>query len=302
MNRHNLRCLDLSSLVLLEAVVSEGNVTAVGEKMGLSQSAVSNTLSRLRVTFDDPLLIRVGRCLEPTSRAVLLLEQLSPALDSLANALCDVRAFVAVKSDRTFRVGVSDDVEFSMLPPLLSAIHSEAPMVKLMVEHADGHRLGRLLQDEKISVGICRTTKLPRHSHQMRLRESSLCVISVSTSGLQMNIDEYCARPHVLVSHTSEMRDEVDDALEAIGRKRRVLMAVPRYSALPSILAGTDLIATIPDHAADVMVQSFPLRRHDVPFTTPIGAISVAWLDAQNRDPAEKWLREMIAQHLGTPL
>ena len=301
MNRHELRSLSLSSLVVLEAIAKERSVTVVAEKMGMAQPSVSSILSRLRIVLDDPLFIRVGRSLEPTSKVLLILEELSPALDSLTDALSNVREFVPEDSEKTFRIGVSDDVEFSLLPPLLTAMHVAAPLVRFTIEHADDFRLASLLRNEIVSVAICRAKNFPRNSRQLNLRSSTFKVVGDSSLNQEMSLQEFCRRPHIVVSHTSRMRDEIDDALDAIGKRRQVLISVPRYSALPGILSGTDLIATIPDYAAESMTKLFRLRSDNVPFAIGKGGLSMTWLDSQNRDPAEKWMRGMIISNIGSP-
>lgn len=288
-------------MVVLEAIEKERNVTVVAEKMGMAQSSVSSILTRLRIVLDDPLFIRVGRTLEPTSKLLQILKELSPALDSLTNALSSVGEFVPETSEKIFRIGVSDDVEFSLLPPLLTAMHGAAPLVKFTIEHADDFRLASLLRSEVISVAICSAKNLLKNSRQLHLRSSTFKVVGDSSLHQPMSLHEFCKRPHIVVSHTSRMRDDIDDALEAIGKQRQVSISVPRYSALPGILSGTDLIATIPDYVADSMTEFFRLRSDNVPFAIVNGGLSMTWLDAQTRDPAEMWMRAMVINNIGCP-
>ena len=122
MNRNELRHLDMNLLVVFEALMIERNLTRVGEKLFITQSTVSAALSRLRDLFDDPLLIRNGRQMEPTPRALHIFEEVRPAMDVISAAVSRAKAFDPASSCNVFRQGLSDDAEFGLFPPLLNAL------------------------------------------------------------------------------------------------------------------------------------------------------------------------------------
>ena len=134
MNRNELRKADINLMVVFEALMLERNVTRVAEKLFLGQPTISSALNRLRTLFNDPLFIRVGHRMEPTARAEEIIQHLSPALDSLSSALSLTHDFDPSISTMTFRIGLSDDVEFGLLPPLLRALRQEAPKVVFVVQ------------------------------------------------------------------------------------------------------------------------------------------------------------------------
>jgi LysR family transcriptional activator of mexEF-oprN operon len=100
--------------------------------------------------------------------------------------------------------------------------------------------------------------------------------------------------PHVLVSHTANVSGFADEWLAEVGRKRHVVLSVPQYSALPALLAGTDLIASVPDYAAEAMAQSGNLFCEPFPFKTPTLDLSMVWLSHVDTDPAERWVRSRL--------
>ncbi len=243
MNRNELRKADINLMVVFEALMQERNVTRVAEKLFLGQPTISSALNRLRAMFNDPLFIRVGHRMEPTARAEELIQYLSPALDSLSNALSLTHDFDPASSTMTFRIGLSDDVEFGLLPNLLRALRQEAPNVMIVVQHVDYWRIPDLLASGDITVGISQTRGLPANAKRKLLRHIQPMILRADASSTPMSLDEYCARPHVLVSHTANISSLADEWLAEIGRKRHVVLSVPQYSALPALLAGTDLIA-----------------------------------------------------------
>jgi len=127
---------------------------------------------------------------------------------------------------------------------------------------------------------------LLRHIHPRLLRADA--------SDRPLTLDEYCARPHVLVSHTANVSGFADEWLAEIGRKRHVVLSVPQYSALPALLAGTDLIASLPDYTAEAMTLSGNLFVSPTHSTTPTLDLSMVWLSHVDTDPAERWVRSRL--------
>ncbi|WP_017903376.1 LysR family transcriptional regulator [Pseudomonas asplenii] len=302
MNRNELRKADINLMVVFEALMLERNVTRVAEKLFLGQPTISSALNRLRAMFNDPLFIRVGHRMEPTARAEELIQYLSPALDSLSNALSLTHDFDPASSTMTFRIGLSDDVEFGLLPNLLRALRQEAPNVMIVVQHVDYWRIPDLLASGDITVGISQTRGLPANAKRKLLRHIRPMLLRADASSTPMSLDEYCARPHVLVSHTANVSSLADEWLAEIGRKRHVVLSVPQYSALPALLAGTDLIAGLPDYAALAMAASGSVFAEPLPFKTPTLDLSMVWLGIVDTDPAERWLRSRLEKFMSDRL
>jgi LysR family transcriptional activator of mexEF-oprN operon len=300
MNRRELRNVDLALLVCFEAMMIDRNVTRVARKLCVGQSAVSNSLKRLRSLFADPLFIRVGYTMEPTTRALELSRFLTPGLDAMSMALSLAEGFEPESSDRVFRIGLTDDVEFSLMPGLIQSVRLVAPRITLIVQHADYRRLPDQLIRGDISIGICQTRDLPANAKRRTLRRLQYRVLRAAVDDEPLDMDGYCARAHVAVSQSANTLSYLDKYLAELGRKRQVVLSLPRYSSLPAILRGSNLIATIPDFAAASIAEAFGLRSEPPPFEIPGGSLSLSWLSHTDADPAECWLRSKIIETMGS--
>lgn len=301
MNRNDLRRVDLNLLIVFETLMHERSVTRAAEKLFLGQPAISAALSRLRTLFDDPLFVRTGRSMEPTARAQEIFAHLSPALDSISTAMSRASEFDPATSTAVFRIGLSDDVEFGLLPPLLRRLRAEAPGIVLVVRRANYPLMPNLLASGEISVGVSYTDELPANAKRKTVRRSKPKILRADSAPGQLTLDDYCARPHALVSFAGDLSGFVDEELEKFGRKRKVVLAVPQFNGLGTLLAGTDIIATVPDYAAQALIAAGGLRAEDPPFETRAFELSMAWRGAQDNDPAERWLRSRISMFIGDP-
>lgn len=299
MNRSELRKADLRLMVIFEALMLDRNVTRAAQRLSMTQPTVSTALKRLREPFNDKLFVRVKEHMQPTSRAEQIFSYLVPALDELSTALGQTCSFVPSLSQTTFRMGLSDDVEFGLLPTLLSALRAEAPEVKVVIQPVNDLRISEMLESGEITVGITRTGELPTNTRRRVLRTIRGRVLRADHSASPLTLDEYCARPHVQVSHSAKMRGVADEWLKRIGRERRVVVSVPQFSYLPSILAGTDLLAICPEYAAKALANIGGIYAEEIPFETPALELSMVWLKTTDSDPAERWLRSRLQQYMG---
>lgn len=229
MNRNDLRRVDLNLLIVFETLMHERSVTRAAEKLFLGQPAISAALSRLRTLFDDPLFVRTGRSMEPTARAQEIFAHLSPALDSISTAMSRASEFDPATSTAVFRIGLSDDVEFGLLPPLLRRLRAEAPGIVLVVRRANYLLMPNLLASGEISVGVSYTDELPANAKRKTVRRSKPKILRADSAPGQLTLDDYCARPHALVSFAGDLSGFVDEELEKFGRKRKVVVQRPRH-------------------------------------------------------------------------
>lgn len=291
MNRNELRKADINLMVVFEALMQERNLTRAAEKLFLAQPTVSAALARLRTMFNDPLLVRVGNRMEPSARAAEVIKHLTPALDAMSAALSLTHDFDPPTSKMTFRIGLSDDVESGLLPPLLRALRTEAPHVVVVVQHVDYWRIPDLLASGDVTVGISQTRGLPANAKRKVLRTMQARVLRADKSAQPLTLEEFCLRPHVQVSPTANTQGVVDDWLKEIGHSRNVVLSVPQFSSLPAILADTDLLACCPDYAAEAMASWGNLQAETLPFDTVPLELAMVWLSTTDSDPAERWLR-----------
>lgn len=301
MNRNDLRRVDLNLLVIFETLMFEKNLTRAAEKLFLGQPAVSAALARLRDLFDDPLLVRNGRSFEPTMRALAILKELQPAMDTISSAVSRAREFNPANNRDTFRIGLSDDAEFGLFPALLNQIREEAPEVVIVVRRVNFLLMSPMLASGEISVGVSYTTDLPANAKRRKLRELKVKVLRGDDRPGPLTLDEFCSRPHALVSFSGDLSGNLDNDLAKLGRSRRVVLAVPQFSGLRSILAGTELLASVPDYAAAALIEGTNLRADDPPFPIVTSDLAMVWSGVTDNDPAERWLRSKIVQHMAAP-
>lgn len=291
--------MDLQLLVLFEALIQDCNITRTAERVCLSQPTVSASLARLRRYFGDPLLVRYGRGMVPTSRALEILSYLSPALDALSSALGKSEPFNSLTNAKTYRIGMSDDVELALMPSLIQVLRQVAPTIKVVVVPVDCFTVSEMLSNGTITMAVTPLRNLPTNCKQRCLRRVNSYVLRAGAPRSKLDIKEFCRRPHVLVSPLSETRGVIDDVIADQGFQRDVVMTVPKYSPLPALLVeNPELIAVVPEHAARLLAQYPGLTCNPVPFTVPTRELSMAWPVIHDANPAEKWLRSVVIAHL----
>ena len=302
MNRNDLRRADINLLVVFETMMRERNVSRVGEKLFLGQPTISGALGRLRVLFDDPLFIRCGRVMEPTTRAEEIFANLVPALDGIAAALSRCQSFDPSTSEATFHVGLSDDVEYALLPRLLRQLRVEAPNIKLIVHRVDQQQMSQRLANGDISVGISHTLDLPANARRKALRPIRPMLLRFDTRTGPLGLDEFCRRPHVLVSPMGCDCDDTDQALQRLGRRRQVVLTVPQFSALPGLMAHSEMLAIVPDYVAKAMMSVVGVRVEAAPLLLPAPELSMVWRAAVHDDAGQRWLRSRCSAFLCEPV
>ncbi|HEX9448569.1 MAG TPA: LysR substrate-binding domain-containing protein [Dongiaceae bacterium] len=299
MNRNDLRRIDFNLLIVFETLMHERSVTKAAEKLFLGQPAISAALTRLRGLFDDPLFVRSGRVMEPTARANEIFLYLSPALDSISTAISRSTDFDPATAQTVFRIGLSDDVEFALLPPLIRRLRSEAPGVVLVIRRANYLLMPGLLASGEISVGVSYTMELPANAKRKTVRRTRPKLLRADAIPGNLTLDEFCARPHAMVSFAGDLSGYIDDELARLGRSRQVVLAVPQFNGLGTLLSGTDLLASVPDYTAQVLAAAGGLRIDELPLPLPSFELHMAWRGAHDSDPAERWLRNRIEMFVG---
>jgi LysR family transcriptional activator of mexEF-oprN operon len=295
----SLRNLDLNLLTVFATIMAERSVTRAGERLGLSQPATSGALARLRDAFRDPLFIRTGRAFEPTARALALMERLGPALETLAEAVAPAVPFDPAIDRRDFRIACQDDIAIPLLPRLMPVLGAEAPLCTLTVRRADWKTAPAQLEKAEVSIVLgFMADDLPANAKRRVVVNGHFMVLRADSDPEPISLDAYCARPHVLVTPAGDLRGRADIALEALGRSRRVVLGLTDFALLPSVLAGTDLVATVPDFVAETLAVQGGLRIDPTPFDPPPAVITMAWRGATDGDPAERWLRRQIVSAL----
>lgn len=295
--RTDIGALDLNLLNALVALVEEKSTTEAARRLGLAQSTVSGTLAKLRDAFDDELLVRQGRGLEPTPRALELAAACAPHIESLLSAVAAIQPFDPKGDSRVFRFGCTDAVALAILPALTEILRKRAPECVLSVRVGDYRSLPEMLDTGEVStvLGYLRDDtsatakqKVLRHAPWMILRDTRQPKVK--------GLEDFCARPHALVTPAGDLTGFVDEEIAALGYQRRVALGVMSFSLLLPTLKGTDLLATVPDFVAASFAQLGGLAVDPCPVAVPPVTNTLAWRAAADGDPAEQWFRAAVSE------
>lgn len=295
----NLTGIDLNLLVVFDALMTEGQVTRAGAKLGLSQPATSNALARLRNLTKDDLFIRSSGKLQPTPVAIGLAQQIQPALNQIHTALSPPQAFEPLTSDRVFSIGMNDYVGFVILPPLLSKLATTAPHVKIQVRSGNREQQLALLDNGEIDL-ICGLfpNKIAWHEQQLLFSERFVCICRQAhpSIGDTLSLEEYVNADHLLVSVQEDMVGRVDFLLAQQNLARNIAVSIPHFVVAPSILARTNLVATLVERVAQEFASTLNLKI--LPCPLPLNGFSVfmRWHRSMRDREANAWLRGVLLE------
>lgn len=291
--------VDLNLLVAFDALMQERNVSRAGARIGVSQPAMSAALSRLRILVGDHLFTRTSTGLLPTQRARDLAEPVSQALNQIETAFIEKPHFDALKASFTFSIGMSDHPLITLLPNFVSVLSQRAPNVKLKVlTFSDRDNAVDMLDAGKIdaAVGV-----LPVHADRRILTKEIFTdqFVTVmnrenSASRKQLNLKQFLALSHILVSPEGDEYGIVDKKLAQMNEKRNIVMTLPSMAAAANIVAETNYISTILKGVA----LASPNRDKLIFFPPPIALESVGfhliWHRRNEVHPAQIWMRNVI--------
>lgn len=290
--------VDLNLLLVLDALLERGSVQGAAEELHLTPPAVSHALRRLRAATQDDVLVRNGRTMVPTPRALQLREEVRELVRRSRLVLEPPATLDLATLDRTFTIRGNDDLLAALAPALLEGLAASAPRVAVafLSEYStDGQELVRGLAD--IEIGGAGA-----HPPAIRTRSAGQDhLVAVLRSGHPLadrspfTVADLAAAPQVAISRRGRFRGPIDDALLAAGLRRRVLVAVPSTSTALEVVRGTDLLAVAPERlvagAAGVVLRRMPLSLPSLPAV-------VGWHRRNDTDPAHAWLRERVWQVL----
>ncbi len=290
--------LDLRLLRLFDAIHTTGSITRAAEALGLAQPTISVGLARLRDHFADPLFVRGPEGMLPTPLADQLIGPVRDALLAL-RLITDWRAdFDPATARRVFRIAMTDASHITLLPAIMTALREAAPGIVLEASRIDD-RLPEALQsgDVDLALGFIPAMETG-FFQQMLFAQDWICLAARSHPRLGdgLTLDRYRNEQHIgVISGTGQ------GLLEAAIREqglleRRVALRLPGFLGLATILAGSDLIATLPRHIGTVLAELGGLAVHECPFPIPGFSVKQHWHARYHHDPANRWLRTLCAR------
>ncbi|VVP39290.1 HTH-type transcriptional regulator SyrM 1 [Pseudomonas fluorescens] len=293
---NNLRRLDINLLLTLDVLLAEHNVTRAAQRLNLSQPSVSVHLAKLRDIFADPLLLPGPRGMRPTARADELREPLREALEALERAVAPASAFDPAQAAHTWRIAATDYGESTIVLPALSGLRAKAPGTRLAVIDLTPPQLVKQAEQGVFDLALHITEEAPLELHQRVLfTEHYVLAGRIGHPKLKRkpSREEFCALEHVMVSREGGgFFGGTDKALADVGLQRKVVLSVPHFLMVMSVLASTDLVAMLPSR----LVRGNPaLQVVDAPLEVPGYEMAMFWGERLHRDPAHKWFREHLA-------
>ncbi len=300
----NLNQLDLNLLRVFAALYAERSVTRAGRRLGLSQSATSNALARLREAFGDELFLRAARGVEPTALAQALHGPIGAALERVEAALALNLPFDPATTRAEFAIGMSDYAEFLIAPPLVRHLRQTAPLAGLTLRHVDRTTFAALLDDDAVSLAVGVLPEPPPRMTQVFLTREDFVVLmddSHPAARRPLELETYLAFPHLLVSAAGSREGAVDRVLRGMGRERRLLVVVSHYLVAAPMLKGSDLLCTMPRQLGASLGARFGLAVAAAPVELAPVRLSMVFHRRYERQPAHAWLRQAVRGVLPTP-
>ena len=297
----DLRRIDLNLLVVFEAVVAEASVSRAARRLHLSQSALSHSLTRLRDAFGDPILVRQGRGMEPTARALGALPEVRSLLDRVGHLFADGGRFSPATADRNVHIGASDLAAATVLPAVVARVRKEAPAMRLRVCHAGRVDAPGMLRSGQLDLafGVFNNLTADLRSQPL-LEERYLCAVAAeSTMPAPATEAEYLARDHVNVLVQGDVLGLIDEALARRGLARSIAVTVAHFSTALVLLPDTEMVYTGPAGLfAQAVVGASRIRTFPPPVELPPFRTQMAWSQRTHEDEGLRWLRACIEDSL----
>ncbi|MFJ2362099.1 LysR substrate-binding domain-containing protein [Pseudomonas sp. NPDC087697] len=305
MSRMNIADIDLNLLKVFEALHDESSASRAALRLGVTQSAVSAALRRLRDVYADQLFVRTGRGLAPTLRANQLKPVISDALNKCRQSLAMIDPAANQYEGRSVIVGLSDDFEIAYGRQLIEEIAQRAPKLRLIFRQTHSQIVAQALMERSVDLAITAGGFAERLLSRQVLGEGGYqCLVdpdSLADGQQAIGLDEFVAREHILVS-SGGFIGITDEGLASLGLSRRVCASTSHFAALPFLLKGSQAVATIPAHAAQSIAALSGLTVLPCPLALPRYPIELGWRTNSQLDPLLLKVREAIAaSFLQTP-
>ncbi len=318
MNSVHFGSLDLNLLRVFDALIEERSVTRAGERLGLSQSAISHALNRLRYVLNDELFVRVSDGMRPTSRASEIAPRLREGLLQLQLALAPAE-FDPARTERQFAIACTEYVGTVLMPPFVTRLRAQAPNAELRIRPSNMGVAEALLAGRvDMAIGSFRRVPEP-FAYEPLFRETRVWVLSADhpAARIELTLESLAELSHVIISATGEdehavngyvmdhglerlvTRSEIgllQGALAAHGLRRVVRLATPHFMAALAVVSQSDMAAPLPRRLAAAFAEQYRLKLFDPPYPSPPFDIMALWHRDHGTEPAIIWLRNVLRE------
>ncbi len=287
---------DLNLLTIFRLMMELGSVSKVAVKIGITQSALSHALKKLRNQFDDPLFKKTAQGMQPTLRAVEIYQSIKQPLEDLTSALQLTQEFDAKTSQHTFVLGTSDYFEKLLLPQIIHYLSLHAPQVRLRCINCNDQELTKELREIDLIFG--RFAQPPENLYKQTLWQDNFITLVNSkhpriTQG-KISLKQFIAEKHVLISPTGVGGSFVDRELNKLGLKRDVAVTSRLFSTPIDIVQNTQMISTMPKRLALHCADQNKVKLIKPPIELASFETNMLWGPLKHREPAHCWLRKVI--------
>jgi DNA-binding transcriptional LysR family regulator len=297
----NINSIDLNLFLVFQAIYATRSVTLAGDRLGMTQSAVSNALKRMRERFNDALFVRSADGMVPTPVAERLIAPIEEGLACLVQAVDQGRTFDTETSSRTFRIAVNDIGQLVMMPELLSVARTTAPGVRFETVDVSMAEARQRMLHGQIDIALGSWESMGSSFYQQRLFDETFVVLMSKASPLgtreSIALDDYLAAEHIAYRPQGTTDSQLQQILDKAGAldRRSVVLTAAHSLGLSSIVAASGLLLTAPARLAKAMVASrTDLRTVDAPFEVMPFEIRQQWHERFHQDSGNRWLRELI--------
>lgn len=297
MNEIHLKDIDLNLVLILDTLLSVEEVGTAASKMGVTQSAMSHALRRLRKQFGDPLLVKGKGRMVKTAKAEALAKPLRRALLELQQALIAEASFEPDTSTRRMTVATNDYGDLILLPQLIREVSKQAPGLGIKLAHFDPESSFVPIEAGEIELAICHPLAQAAGIYQQVLFDDDFCCaarLNHPMIGGRLDLQTYLDLPHLAITPRGLGRDPIERSLARLGGKRRIALCHPNLNTAPMIVAASDLILTAPRRCILAWQKLLPIQPFEAPFDVPSFRIAMIWHERFQRDPAHRWLREKL--------
>ncbi len=298
----NLRQVDLNLLVALDVLLTERNVTRAGERLCLSQSAMSSTLARLRHTFDDELLVRVGRQLELTAYAEEIAGPVRQCLQQLEDLLNAKRTFEPRAACRVFRIAATDYAVQLMLAPLVNRLRELAPDISVQFVKLDSAVRERLISGDVDFCVMPEGVESTLPSCDL-FQDRWVCILwdQHQSIGEQLTLEQFMAQPHMAFDFGDEGHASVaDEHVLRKGYRRNIVATTASMTTAPFLLHGTAMLSMVPARLAERLRVAAGIRLLEIPLEVPPLVEKLVWNPRFTQSQPHIWMREQIVSIAAT--
>jgi DNA-binding transcriptional LysR family regulator len=290
---------DLNLLPIAFALYDELSVSRAARLLGMSQPAVSMALRRMRETFDDPLFIRVASGIAPTPRAHAIIQAARPLVARLQEDLLKGQTFDPATTTRPFTLALSDVGEMAFLPRLMGPLRAQAPQCAIRATSVAPAQLAHDLEKGEIDIAVgyfpALTSKNFRHRRLSIHRFACLVRIGNPIRAERLSAPDFLAAEHIVVREDGRSQEVVERFFERRRVRRKVAVYASHFLGVPFVVAGSDLIATVPYAVANDFAQMSPgLAVALPPFEMPGFELKLHWHRRFDNEPRSRWLREQV--------